>query len=57
MASNTAVTVTAFAGIVKVVVALLALANVTPALAVVQFLNRCPLGGVLAVILTVAPAA
>ena len=51
-----AVTVTALAGMVKLVLALFALANVTAGLAV-QFLNCCPAGGVPALMLTVAPSA
>jgi hypothetical protein len=55
--SKFAVTVTAFAGMVNVVVALFASANVTPLLVVVQFLNCIPSGGVPASIPTIAPAA
>jgi hypothetical protein len=52
--SNTAVTATAVAGIVNVVVALFALARVTPV--AVQFLNFL-LAGIVAVMLTVSPVA
>ncbi len=55
MFSKFAIIVTAFGGIVKVVVALLASANTTPFDVVVQFLNRFPAGGVPANIVTVAP--
>jgi hypothetical protein len=49
------VTITAFAGMVNVVFALLGLDNVTPI--VVQSTNCCPLGGVPAPMVTVLPAA
>jgi hypothetical protein len=55
--SKFAVTVTAFAGMVNVVVALVVLAKLTPLLVVVQFLNVFPLGAVPAVIETDVPAA
>jgi hypothetical protein len=50
-----AVTVTVFAGMVNVVVELVESTNITPLLAVVQFLNFWPDGGVPAEIVTFSP--
>ena len=55
--SKLAVTVTALAGMVNDVLALVALVKVTPALAVVQSLNCIPAGAVPALIFTVVPCA
>ena len=51
-----AVTVTAEAGMVMVVAEEFALATLAPDVATVQSRKDCPAGGLLAVMLTVAPA-
>jgi hypothetical protein len=56
MSSKFAVAVTAFAGMVKLALAPAASLNVTDGSAV-QCVNRCPAGGVPALIFTVAPSA